>query len=79
MKTISDDEALALLESIDPENEPGRDGAPIRELSAAVDARDAAQHRVDELVSNARQAGATWVEIAAALKVSPQGARQRYR
>lgn len=80
MKTkISDEEALALLETIDPETNPGRDGGPIRDLSAAVDARDAAQRRVDELVPKAREAGATWVEIAAALQVSPQGARQRYR
>lgn len=79
MKTkISDDEALALLDAIDPKVTPGRDGGPVRDLSAAVDARDAAQQRVDDLVAKAREAGATWVEIAAALGVSPQGARQRY-
>lgn len=81
MKTkISDAEALERLERLDP-TAPGvrvRDGAPIRRLSEAVDARDAAQTDVDRLVHEARDAGATWIEIGLALGISPQGARQRY-
>ena len=79
MKTeLTDREALDLLEHLDPTITPSRNGAPVRQLAAAVDARDTAQARVDDLVHTARASGATWIEIAAALHVSPQGARQRY-
>lgn len=72
---ISDDDALGKLESINPDATAVRDGAPVRALSAAV---DAGQVRVGGLVGLARRGGASWVEVAAALGTSPEDARRQY-
>lgn len=75
---LTDDEALALLEGIDPETSPVRDRSATADIRAAVQMRDAAAHLVDKAVLEARKSGLTWVEVAAALDVSPQAARQKY-
>lgn len=77
----TDAEALARFESgdgFDVKNaHDERDTADIR---AAVQMREAAQHMVDEAVIAARrrESRLTWIEIAAALGVSSQAARQKY-
>ncbi len=79
MKTkMSDAEALARLEALDPETATVRDRSATADVRAAVQMRDAAQGMVDQAVHAARDAGVTWVEIGLALGISPQGARQRY-
>jgi hypothetical protein len=47
-------------------------------LGELAEARDAAQTAVDLEVSHLRNLGIGWVPIATALKISRQGARQRY-
>jgi hypothetical protein len=47
-------------------------------LRAAVDLRDAVDSFLGELVAMARDEGATWAEIGAALGVTTQAAHQRY-
>ncbi len=79
MKTkISDVEALARLEALDPTTATVRDRSATADIRAAVQMRAAAQGMVDEAVRAARDAGVTWIEIGLALGISPQGARQRY-
>jgi hypothetical protein len=59
-------------------------GAPGREitlgdaLAATVALRDAADAVIFELVGHAREAGASWADIGAALGVSTQAAHQRF-
>lgn len=53
--------------------------AGFADLMAAVKMRDTAQRMVDEAVVTARQDGLTWPQIAVALGISPQGARQKYK
>lgn len=77
---VTEEEALAAFESgkgFDPEiyTTPA-DTADIR---AAAKMRDYAQNLLDENVIAARGRGITWLEIAIALDVSPQAARQKYR
>jgi uncharacterized protein YegP (UPF0339 family) len=79
MSKLNDQEALRRLETLDPEIDGVRDGAPIRALSEAVDRRNADEREIEALVIEARRSGATWIEIGLALGVSPQAARQRYR
>lgn len=79
MKTkISDEQALARLEALDPATATVRDRSATADIRAAVQMRHAAQDMVDAAVRSARDGGVTWVEIALALGVTPQGARQRY-
>jgi uncharacterized protein with PIN domain len=47
-------------------------------LGATASLRDAADRKLFELVGYARDAGASWAEIGAALGVSTQAAHQRY-
>jgi hypothetical protein len=47
-------------------------------LGATAALRDAADRKLFELVGYAREAGASWAEIGAALGVSTQAAHQRY-
>lgn len=77
---LTDEQALERAENFDPQA-PGvvvRDGSFMRRIREAAAARDAAQDDVDAAVAEARAAGSTWVEIALALGITPQGARQRY-
>jgi hypothetical protein len=47
-------------------------------LSATAAVRDAADHKLFELVGFARDAGASWAAIGEALGVTTQAAHQRY-
>jgi hypothetical protein len=75
---LTDDEALARLDRIDPQSSTVRDRSATADIRAAVAMRSAAQGMVDSSVHAAREAGVSWVEIGIALGISPQGARQRY-
>jgi chromosome segregation and condensation protein ScpB len=50
----------------------------LKTIAAQVKAKKAAQAAVDGAVIKARGEGCSWVQIAAALGISPQGARQKY-
>jgi hypothetical protein len=50
----------------------------LKTIAAQVKAKKAAQAAVDAAVIKARGEGCSWVQIAAALGISPQGARQKY-
>lgn len=77
--TISDADALARFEEgIDPDTATVRDRSATADIRAAVQMRDNGQQMVDDAVTQARHSGLTWVEVAAALGVSPQAARKKY-
>jgi len=80
---IDDDEQLATwFETANG----GRGPVPVARLErpdfdaivAAVEARDAAQREVDLRVAQARDHGASWTLIGAALGVTRQSAHERY-
>ncbi|MDR1512943.1 MAG: hypothetical protein LBS56_05605 [Propionibacteriaceae bacterium] len=50
----------------------------LKTIAQQVKAKKAAQAAVDAAVIKARGEGSSWVQIAAALAISPQGARQKY-
>ncbi|OUZ07553.1 hypothetical protein BHE97_16520 [Aeromicrobium sp. PE09-221] len=75
---LTDHEALDRIEEIDPTTAPTRDATATDRIAAAVAERAAAEQAITEAVHDARARGVTWVEIATALGVSHQGARQRY-
>ncbi|MDR1266165.1 MAG: hypothetical protein LBK42_11565 [Propionibacteriaceae bacterium] len=50
----------------------------LKTIAAQVKARKAAQEAIDAAVIKARGEGSSWVQIAIALGISPQGARQKY-
>jgi hypothetical protein len=50
----------------------------LKTVATEVKAKKAAQAAVDAAVIKARGEGSSWVQIAAALGISPQGARQKY-
>ncbi|NNG35010.1 hypothetical protein [Nakamurella aerolata] len=57
---------------------PAIDGAPLRRIAAAAQAREAAQREVSAAVTAARDAGLPWAAIGAALGISRQAAVKRY-
>lgn len=75
---MTDEEAIARFESGETFTVV-RDATLNHALAAAAQTRDQAQNAVDLLVVAARSAHLTWVEIAIALGVSSQAARQRYK
>ncbi|MDR1386292.1 MAG: hypothetical protein LBJ44_01620 [Propionibacteriaceae bacterium] len=50
----------------------------LKTIATQVKAKKHAQEACDEAVIKARLEGCSWVQIAAALGISPQGARQKY-
>jgi hypothetical protein len=74
--------AARILESFEaravrrrPPNDKGR---KLALLQAQVDLRALVSRRIDQLVSESREEGATWAEIGQALHVTRQTAHQRY-
>jgi hypothetical protein len=57
-------------------NRPGTDS--LKTIAIQVRAKQDAQTAIDSAVIKARHDGCSWVQIATALGVSPQGARQKY-
>jgi len=77
----TDDEALASWvesDDFDPNIDDFVDAAPLRRVSAAVEAVERADKQVATEVAAARDAGLSWTVIGAALGVSRQAARQRF-
>lgn len=70
--------AARLAEESDPSGVSGDDTTDLRELAEAVDQVRAAEARVRELVARARANDRSWGEIAIALGVSRQAARERF-
>ena len=57
---------------------PGK-GRCLAALAALNRLRELVSRRIDEKVKGGRREGATWTEIASALRVTRQTAHQRYR
>lgn len=79
-KTIrSDADLLAEIEA--DQDEPigaAIDGAPLRDIAAAVARRNAAESDIAAAVARARAAGMSWAVIGAGLGVSRQAALKRF-
>ncbi len=71
-------EAAACIESLDPEQIEWRDATPLRQVAAALGDVADAEHRLDDAVRNARQAGFSLAAIGAVLGISGEAVRQRY-
>jgi DNA repair exonuclease SbcCD ATPase subunit len=67
-----------LTERLDPETAQVERTGDLREVADAVEAARADEARVTEAVQIARAHGRSWNEIAVALGVSRQAARQRF-
>lgn len=76
---LTDEEALARLERLDPKSDVVRDRTAVAGIEAGVRARNLAEHAIEAAVRDARSHGVTWTEIAAALGVSHQAAMKKYR
>lgn len=77
----TDAEALARFESGEGfDIASARDERDTADIRAAVQMRAAAQRLIDDAVMAARrrEPRLTWIEIASALGVTPQAARQKY-
>ncbi|HSH59577.1 MAG TPA: hypothetical protein VK988_08050 [Acidimicrobiales bacterium] len=72
------EELAAHLDKLDPDSADVRDAKALAELRQAVLDRAAAEARIAELVSTARQGGHSWSAIGAMLGTSGEAARQRY-
>lgn len=81
MKTrtaLTDEAALRRIEEIDPATAVVRGPSATADIRSAVAVRANAEQAVADAVKAARERGVTWVEIAGALGITHQGARQRY-
>lgn len=77
-RNLTDAEAVAAFESGDFATGEIRDHTATDDIRAAVAARSRSDDMVTQAVAKARERGLTRVEIAPALGISAQGARQRY-
>lgn len=75
---MRDEQALDRPEHLDPNTAQVRDRSAVVDIEAAVAARHDADAAIATAVARARDAGATWVEIGAALGMTHQGAIKRY-
>lgn len=79
-EAVTNEQAVAFFEDgFDPDDAVVMEPAGFGELVASVKMRDAAQKMVDDAVIAGRGLGLKWPQIAVALGVSPQAARQRYK
>lgn len=78
-KRLTDEEALARLENLDPATASMHDRSDLAAIAAAVAARDAADEQLLVAVRDARARHVPWVMIASALGVTHQAARQKYK
>ena len=67
-----------LADSLDPETAEVDDPSDLRAVAVASDAVQADEARLDSAVRTAREHGRSWNQLAAALGVSRQAARQRF-
>jgi hypothetical protein len=66
------------LDSIDPSSVEVRDGGHIRAISAAVDALNEAELKLEAAVADAKNAGESWNAIGVALGTSRQAAHRKF-
>ncbi len=78
-KRLTDEEALARLENLDPDDAIVHDRSDVAAITAAVAARNAAEDQLLAAVRDARARHVPWVLIASALGVTHQAARQKYK
>lgn len=78
-KRLTDEEALARFESLDPAAAIVHDRSDVAAVAAAVTARNSAEEQLLAAVRDARARQVPWVLIASALGVSHQAARQKYK
>lgn len=78
-KRLTDEEAIARLENLDPATAIAHDQSDVAAIAAAVAARDAADEQLLAAVRDARARHVSWVLIASALGVTHQAARQKYK
>ena len=78
-KRLTDEEALARMENLDPDDAILHDRSDVAAIAAAVAARDAAEDQLLAAVREARARHVPWVLIASALGVTHQAARQKYK
>ena len=78
-EVIEHAEALAArLDDLEPDAQDVKSAEVLAGLRQAVMNRAAAERRIAELVSTARQEGHSWSAIGAMLRTSGEAARQRY-
>lgn len=73
--TMTDD-AQAFIDSIDPATM--RDGKYLRQITHALNNRDAAETELVDAIRAARQAGDSWTMIGLMLHTSKQNAHRKY-
>lgn len=78
-KRVTDEEALARFEDLDPTTATMHDRSDVATIAAAVAARDSAEEQLLDAVRDARARHVPWVLIASALRVTHQAARQKYK
>ena len=74
------EDAARCLDSLDPADIalPGADASRLRRVGAAVSVTAAIQVELADAVTDAREHGHTWNQIAAVLGTSRQAAQERY-
>lgn len=70
--------ARAWLDSLDPAGTPAEDPRDLRRIGLALSDVAAAERELEDAVAAARANGRSWGDIALALGVSKQAARERY-
>lgn len=76
---MTDDELAARFESFDLDQATSRGRDPLRALHWAAQFRAYIDQQLFDVVSEARESGATWTQIGDALGVSHQAAMKRYK
>jgi len=67
-----------LADDLDPDTTPVEDVSDLQDVAAASEAMRADEARLQQAVRNARAHGRSWNQLATALGVSRQAARQRF-
>lgn len=78
-KRLTDEEALARLENLDPDDAIVHDRSEVAAIAAAVVARDNAEDQLLAAVRDARARNVPWFLIASVLGVTPEAAGQKYQ
>jgi len=78
-KKMTDAELEAYFEGFDFDAAVSHGRDPLRALAWAVQFREYIDGQLADVVSEARESGATWTQIGEALGVSHQAAMKRYK
>jgi len=77
--TMTDEELAEHFENFDFDNAVTVGRSPLRALHWASQFREYIEQQLVDVVNEARESGATWTQIGAALGVSHQAAMKRYK